>query len=149
MNADHRESEPEPDPSAADVSAQIVAHRTVEYRGPVPHPRVLAEFDEVVPGSATIIFQEWQEDQTLRRMLQSDSSENVNHALKWAPLYRLITIIVVIAGGLIAVLLDEPAMGWFLGFGAAVGYPASNALLQYLRKRERNSTSSDTTDPET
>ena len=39
----------------------------------------------------------------------------------------------------LAVLLDEPAMGWFLGLGGALSYPVGSAMLRIFRGRGNGS----------
>ena len=146
MSSDHRETGVDPEQSDQDSQTRVVAHRSVEYQGPLPPPSALSAYDQISPGAADRMIREWQQDRQHQRKMQAESLEIYKNSSRWAPAYRLVTIIVVIAGGLLAVLLGEPAMGWFLGLGAALSYPVGSALIRILRGRDNEAQSDHSTD---
>ena len=113
-------------------SVTIVASQSVSYSWQGPPPQVLEQYERIVPSAAEDTFREWLNSTAHQREIEKRESEALNHNFKWAAAYRLATIIVIIAGGLLAILLGEPAMGWFLGLGAALSYPVGSALLRIL-----------------
>lgn len=54
---------------------------TEQYRGPLPPPRLLREFDEAVPGSAAKILDNWHEESLHRRQLERDESQSARDGL--------------------------------------------------------------------
>lgn len=62
------------------VTAQEMT--TEEYRGPLPPPRLLREFDEAVPGSAAKIIANWQDEGSHRRQLERDESDSARDGLR-------------------------------------------------------------------
>lgn len=120
-------------------SPTIIAHQSVEYSGPLPPPQILAQYEQIVPGSARRMVDQWEAASVHERNLESGALKTVQHTQKWAPVFRLVTVAIIISGGLLAVLLGEPSIGFFLGLGAALGYPAAAALTQFLRRRDRSS----------
>ncbi len=136
---DHSSEDPSSAESDSDESLTIVARRSVAYQWDGPPPEILAEYEKVVPGSAQATFDEWRASLEHRRAQETANLEVVRNNHRWAPAFRLATLIVVIAGGLLAVLLDEPAMGWFLGLGGALSYPVGSAMLRIFRGRGNGS----------
>lgn len=73
-----------------------------EYSGELPHPELLARFDEIVPGSAQMIFEEMQSNGSHRRAVE----KRVSQVNVWT-----------FGFSVVATHLAEIAM---LGFGAAL-----------------------------
>ncbi len=61
---------------------QLVLQITQRYRGPIPHPQVLREFNEVVPDSARVIIEDFKAWGDLKRDLlhKQVESELTNEA---------------------------------------------------------------------
>ena len=137
---------PSPVPDDED-SVTIIASQSVSYSWEGPPPQVLEHYERIVPSAAEDTFREWLTANAHQREIEKRESQAVTHNLKWASAYRLVTIIVIIAGGLLAIMLGEPALGWFLGFGAALSYPIGSALLRVLgRNGDGDNSSSNQTD---
>lgn len=50
----------------------------VEYtQGPLPHPRVLGEYDREAPGTAERIMRQWEADSEHRRKMEADGLKHV------------------------------------------------------------------------
>lgn len=54
---------------------------TEQYRGPLPPPRLLREFEEAVPGSAAKILDNWRDESTHRRQLEREESQSARDGL--------------------------------------------------------------------
>ena len=141
MSIEDIETNLEPEASDPESQPHLVAHGTIEYQGPLPPPAILSAYDELVPGTAEMMLHEWRNDRQHQRMVRSKFAETFTTESRWTPAYRLATIIVIIAGGLLAIVLGEPAMGWFLGLSAALSYPIGSALFRILRGRARDTNS--------
>ena len=146
LTPDEPSSDPPSPVSETDDSLTIISSQSVSYSWQGPPPQILAQYERIVPGSADDTLREWRKAMTHQREIEKDKTRAVSYNIKWAPAYRLVTIIVVIAGGLLAVLLGEPAMGWFLGLGAALSYPVGSALIRILRGRDNEAQSDHSTD---
>ena len=133
------EPSPESPPSVSEDedSVTIIASQSVSYSWQGPPPHVLEQYDRIVPSGADKTFREWLDSNAHQREIEKRESDALSHNFKWAAAYRLATIIVIITGGLLAILLGEPAMGWFLGLGAALSYPVGSVLVRAFRGRHQ------------
>lgn len=139
MSAKNNHTDSTVDASDQESQTHVVAHGTIEYQGPLPPPGALRAYDEIEPGTAKTMLNEWQKDRQHQRKMQSRFVDVFTNESRWAPAYRILTLVIVIAGGLLAILLGEPAVGWFLGLGAALSYPVGSALFRILRGRDYGS----------
>ena len=96
MSSEYLETSVEPEPSDQDSQPRVVA---LEYQGPLPPPSVLGAYDQISPGAADKMINEWQHDRQHQRKLQTESIDVYKNNSRWSPIYRLATIIVVVAGG--------------------------------------------------
>lgn len=62
-------TEPLPDPETAD--GQLAVAVWTKFQGPLPHPKVLAAYEETLPGAAERIFSAWEKESEDRRGLTS------------------------------------------------------------------------------
>ena len=53
-----------------------------QYAGPLPHPSTLKAFDEVIPGSAARIIDNWEKEIEHRRDLEKQDSETRREVIK-------------------------------------------------------------------
>ena len=130
-------------------SVTIIASQSVSYSWHGPPPHLLEQYERIVPNAAEDTFREWLNSRAHQREIEKAESDAFNYNFKWTAAYRLATLIVIITGGLLAILLGEPAVGWFLGLSAALSYPVGSALLRVLRGRgsDENSRSNQSDDP--
>ena len=143
-----KESSPEasrPEESSDDPMMGV-ASQSVSFRWHGPPPQMLTEYERIVPGAAEETLREWKNGLAHQRAEELAIMEAMWTNRRWAPAFRLLTLIVIIAAGLLAILLDEPAMGWFLGLGAALSYPISSALFRILRRRDNEQNSDQSND---
>lgn len=61
----------EDDPRAKIVLTEV--QTLVSYRGPIPPPHMLADYDEIYPGLATRIITAWDEQRAHRQRLESQT----------------------------------------------------------------------------
>ncbi len=111
MSIEDIETRLEPESPNSDSQSHLIAHGAIEYQGPLPPPAILGAYDELVPGTAEMMLREWRNDRQHQREMRSKFVETFTTGSRWAAAYRLATIIVIIAGGLLAIVLGEPAMG--------------------------------------
>lgn len=134
-------SDPDPDPVSGDLDAveaeavdgEVVGDRHAEghrlvaassFRGPLPDPQTLREYDNVLPGLAREIVDQWKSE-TAHRHLTVDGLRVTDHEAmqayyageKRGQSYALVCFLALIVVGLLALLLDKE----FAGAAAIVG----------------------------
>lgn len=109
--------------------ALIQQIQTVAYQGPIPPPKMLADYDHMVPGLADRIVRKWEEQQEHRQKLERTVVERDEGRMDRSQKYALI---VALSGlGMAAALALAGASPWIAGVIAvvAVGGPASAVLI--------------------
>ena len=111
--------DPSPDPSLADPSSDdsvvVVASQSVTYRWDGPPPQILEQYERIVPGAAEETFREWRIGLVHQRHEEKANMDVARTNRKRAAPYRLATLVIIIAGGLIAVVLGPTRNGLVLG----------------------------------
>jgi uncharacterized membrane protein len=74
---------------------------TEQYVGPLPHPRTLAEYEQVMPGTGERILKQWETESDHRRRLERDDRETQRESEERQVTYQ--------------------GRGQWLGFGIAMG----------------------------
>lgn len=59
----------------------VQQQRVEHYTGPLPHPKLLKDYDELIPGSADRIIQNFEKEADHRRALERDESDAANRSL--------------------------------------------------------------------
>lgn len=80
-----------------------IEHRSEMHIGPLPHPDILRKYDDVLPGSAERIFQQFEEEGRARREIMRKLANN-DIFLARAGLFGglFLGVIMIVAGVLIA-----------------------------------------------
>lgn len=60
-----------------------------EFSGPLPHPEILARYEEILPGAATRIF-EMAEEQAIHRRYMEKNSLTLQDAMLFSGLYLVL-----------------------------------------------------------
>ncbi|MFY9463141.1 MAG: DUF2335 domain-containing protein [Candidatus Sungiibacteriota bacterium] len=102
---------------------KIVAYHE-EYSGLIPHPRLMREWNDIVPGSATKIFERF-EKQSNHRMDTERKVVRANNFKQYAGIiFAFIIAMTAISGGIFTALKGLPFLGGslsFAGLGMLVG----------------------------
>ncbi len=99
-----------------------------QYRGPIPHPRTLQEFDKIVPGSAKDIFEDFKawgqlNRNLLERQVNSELAQDTadrNLAFRGQAIATLL-IFVFGVPGIIRIFMGDPVGGGLLIAPALLG----------------------------
>lgn len=88
-----------------------------EYHGPIPHPNILRQFEEILPGSADRILRLSEEEQKHRHELEN---KIILHQAKIEPIglfLGFILALTIIGGGIYLLINDKSAKGFVLILG--------------------------------
>lgn len=106
---------------------------SAEYRGPLPPPQMLAEYDQILPGAADRIISIWEREAVHRHGMQTEGQALLGREVNRGQLFTFITSLVILGvGGYIAIAGNN-----ITGFGLMVFYLAGLAGL-YVYGKERN-----------
>jgi len=115
------------DQSEPDSGRRVVTGAS--FSGPLPPPALLADYDEVMPGLAREIVDQWKSETDHRRATVDGLRQSDHDAMKAyyagekrGQIFGLILGLAVIALGVLAVILDSPgvAIAGILGAAGAI-----------------------------
>lgn len=133
---------PTPDPSETFLIAQEIR---AEFSGPLPHPEILAKYEEILPGSATRIF-EMAEAQALHRRNMEKNSLNLSgrDALLGIILGFIIALSGII-GGILIIALNPDSVGAVISGSAISGSSLIGIIRTFVigsKKQEKENSNS-------
>ncbi len=85
------------------------------YEGIIPHPRLMREWEEVVPGSADSIFKRFEEQSKHRIKIEEKVVGANNFKLIIGPIFAFIIAMTTIGGGIWIALATPTTAGAILG----------------------------------
>jgi uncharacterized membrane protein len=98
-----------PPPEAPSIAT--VTHQSVSYSGPLPHPALLAKYNEVIPNGAERIMAMAERQSAHRESLESQVvAGNVRSQARGA-LYAFIICIVTVIGGFVLIGFGKSVIG--------------------------------------
>lgn len=81
------------------------------FSGPIPHPRIMAGYEQVLPGSANRILKMAERQQEHRFGLESSSINSQLKSNRMGQLFGFILSCLVIIAGIVLFILSMPIMG--------------------------------------
>lgn len=81
------------------------------FSGPIPHPRIMAGYEQVLPGSADRILKMAERQQEHRFGLEKTSVESQQKSNTRGQVFGFILSFLVIIGGIVLLLLGMPILG--------------------------------------
>ena len=115
-DGEHVAGEVVDDDEASPSSRRVFAAQT--FSGPLPPPESLREYDDVVPGLAREIIDQWKGETAHRhntidglRATDNEAMRLFHEGEKRGQRYALTAIVLVLAVVVISLLLDRPAVG--------------------------------------
>ena len=113
----------------------IIARQTLVHQGPLPHPAVLKQYDDVVPGAAERIISMAENQAQHRQELEASVIRTDNLKSLLGMVFGFIIALVGFGGGLYAAFSGQP----FWGGAVSIGTLASVviAFIYGTRVRER------------
>jgi len=94
----------------------LVEFQAEMHSGPLPHPRVLAQYNEIIPGAAERIFHKFE--------VQTEHRIKIENRLVWVSSIKelggmisaFLIVFTTIMGGIYCALQDKPLLGGALSF---------------------------------
>ena len=123
------EGKPLPDPNEGTVLS--VEH----YEGLIPHPKLMEEWEKLVPGSAKSIFMRFEQQSDHRIEIEKKVTKAHNFKLYVGPVFAFVIAMSALGGGIWIALTVSPLGGGLLSFSglAAVITPF---LVNEVRKSQ-------------
>ena len=90
---------------------------TQEYHGPIPHPNIIKQFEEILPGSADRILKLSENEQKHRQNLEKKAVDHQIRIETLGLLFGFILALIIIAGGVYLLINDKSARGFSLIIG--------------------------------
>lgn len=128
-------------PRAASIPSEAVADarqlvafsaREVRYAGPVPHPDILRQYNELVPGSAERILAQAERQTDHRIAIESDVRRS-----QLGLIFGFVLALCCIVGGCTVAALGHDAAGGTIATAAVVALAGVFVYGTSLRKKER------------
>lgn len=150
---------PSPSPDAASDSEAVVYHeQSIGFSGPLPLPQLLVGYEEVSPGAAAIILEDFQKQGAHRREMESRTVEagiqnNVaNHAkTRRGQTFAFIITILGLGAAVLVTLLNHETVGGILVGSTMVGLASAFQYSRHPKDRRLHGEqpTRDTKDPAT
>jgi uncharacterized membrane protein len=129
----HRRNQPTLPPPSGAGSLATITHQAVSFSGPLPHPTLLAQYNDVIPNGAERIMAMAERQSIHRESLEAQVvAGNVNSQAKGS-LYAFIICLVTIIGGFVLIGLGKSV----IGVSAIIGSLATLAGVFIISKREQ------------
>jgi len=128
-----RRSHPTLPPPSGAASIATVTHQEVSFSGPLPHPALLARYNEVIPNGAERIMAMAERQSIHRESLEAQVvAGNVDSQARGS-LYAFIICLVTIVGGFVLTGMGISV----IGVSAIIGSLATLAGVFIISKREQ------------
>lgn len=100
---------------------QMAMAKLEMYSGPIPHPDILKQYDEINPGAAQLIIENGVEESKHRRKLETDSLLHMSRDRKRRDWMGFIIALVIVFVGALLIYLDHVITGSILSGVSALG----------------------------
>lgn len=105
------------------------------FEGPLPHPRILNQYEQVFPGATERIFRMAEKQQEHRHKLEIAVVKSNIHNEKTGLYSSLVITLVVVISGAVLIYLGHGIEG-FITLIATIGFHAYNFLNQKKKQEE-------------
>lgn len=109
------------------------------YEGLLPHPKLMREWDDLIPGSAKSIFTRFENQSDHRIEIEKSVVRAQNFKLYVGPIFALIISLVAIGAGLWIALVVQPYAGSFLSLAGLATLIAPFLVGERTRSNNDNS----------
>ncbi len=123
--------------SSTPQEGTLIATRIEEnYSGPIPHPRLMADWDIVVPGSADRILKKFEAQTEHRINIESRVVRAQNFKQIVGPICGFIVIMFTVGGGIYTALKGHPFLGGSLSFAGLAMIAGAFFSTQYKKPKD-------------
>jgi uncharacterized membrane protein len=102
---------------AGSAERQLIARHTLVHQGPLPHPAVLKQYDEIVPGAAERIITMAEQQARHRQELETRVIRTDNLKSLLGTIFAFVIAVAGFGGGLYAALSGQPFWGGAVSIG--------------------------------
>ena len=105
------------------------------YEGTIPHPKLMKEWEDLVPGSAKSIFLRFENQSDHRIASEKSVIRAHNFKLYMGPIFAFIIAMTAIIGGVWIAIVAQPYVGGFVSL-SGIGAIIAPFLLNEWRSRK-------------
>ena len=134
MSDPHGEKLPQP---ANGQSVQVIETTTTQFSGPLPHPALLAAYDQVVPGAAERIIVMAEAQSRHRRDMESRGVASDIQNSRRGLFFGLVIGLVAIGGGIVIAINGQAVAGTIFSGLYLVGIVGVVVYGSQQRRKER------------
>lgn len=120
-------------PPPVSTAIATLTHQSVSFSGPLPHPALLAKYNEVIPNGAERIMAMAERQSAHREYLEAQVVAGNVKSQSRGSLYAFIICMVTVIGGFVLIGLGKSV----IGISAIIGSLATLAGVFIFSKREQ------------
>ncbi|MEK7157651.1 MAG: DUF2335 domain-containing protein [Patescibacteria group bacterium] len=126
-------------PNSQNNTSGVVIRREVSqsFSGPLPHPDILRQFNEIVPGSAERIIKMAEEQSAHRKELEKKVIDSDITRSKWGQILGFVIAIAGLGVSAIVVVYGNAIAGGFIGVGTLASLVGVFMYGSKTRSKER------------
>ncbi len=109
-----------------------------EFSGPIPHPRILKEYDRIVPGAAARILKVAEDDAIHTREMEKRALEYKANEIKRGQIFGLVIGLATFSTAIISLYLGHEGAAMVLGGTTVVGLVTVFVTDRKLTCQEKN-----------
>lgn len=125
-----------PPNSKREPGKAVLIHQE-QYSGLFPHPRLMREWDQVVPGSAVRIFDRFEKQSDHRMNIETKVIRANNFKQYTGPIFAFLIAMTAIIGGIYTALQNHPYLGGTLTFAGLAAVIAPFLISVYKSTPEK------------
>ena len=106
----------------------VVAHASVQHSGPLPHPRLVREYDEIVPGAGERLLKMVEKQEDHRIDWESKALEYAARDKRRGHWLGACVTVIGLLGAIALAVADKVVVGVALGIGSPLAALVANRL---------------------
>ena len=114
----------------------IIARHTLVHQGPLPHPAILKQYDDIVPGAAERIMRMAEQQAQHRQDLEARVIRTDNRQSLLGMIFGFVIAVVGFGGGLYAAFAGQPFWGGAVSIGTLASVVIAFIYGTRVRARE-------------
>lgn len=126
----------------------ILHQELSQYSGPLPHPEILKQYEEILPGISERIFTNFEKQTNHRIELEKKQQEEDFVLAKQGQNYALTIAIFGILSSLAAIYLGSPTVAGILGGSTIIGLVTAFINGNKIKQQERENIRTELNSPE-
>lgn len=124
-----------PEPDAGPVIVKHQQERREIFIGPLPHPDILRQYNELEPGFAARLLTMTEQEALHRRQIERQALDISRAQIRRGQLFGLIIGVCGLASAVLAAYFNQTAVGVVLGGGTVLGLVSAFVLGRVIRPK--------------